>query len=89
MSYYLYAVVLSENDSILDSLQDILSVYVRDCIGGCFTTHSSEPQNHLWQEDLMFKIMMYCKYVYLIIGGLKDHLGVPREFVWAVSLCLT
>ena len=27
--------------------------------------------------------------VYLIIGGLKDHLGVPREGVWDVSLFLT
>ena len=28
-------------------------------------------------------------YVDVIMGGLKDHLGVPREGVWAVSLCIT
>ena len=37
----------------------------------------------------MFMCMMYYKCVYLIIGGLKDHLGVPKEGVWVVSLCLT
>ena len=34
-------------------------------------------------------MLVHCKCVYLIIGGLKDHLGMPREGVWAVSLCLT
>ena len=42
MSYYLYVYVLSENDSILGSLKDLLSVCVRDCMGGLFTTHLSE-----------------------------------------------
>ena len=42
MECYLYVVVLSENDSILGSLQDLLSVCARDCMGGRFTTHSSE-----------------------------------------------
>ena len=28
-------------------------------------------------------------YVDLIVGGLKDHLDVAREGVWAVSVCLT
>ena len=83
MSYYIYVVVLSENDSILSSLHDFLSVCVRDCMGGCFTNHSSEPQNHLWWEDLMFIQFVYCKCVYIIIGGIKDNLGVPREGVWA------
>ena len=35
----------------------------------------------------VFVVLLVC--VDLIIGGLKDHLGVPREGVWAVSLCLT
>ena len=34
-------------------------------------------------------MLVHCKCVYLIISGLKDHLGVPREGVWAVSLYLT
>ena len=42
MSYHLYVNVLSENDSILGSLYDLLSVCVRDCMGGRFTTHSTE-----------------------------------------------
>ena len=88
-SYNLYVNVLSENDSILGIIQDILSVCVRDCMGGRFTTHSIETSNHLWQEDLMFMWLVCCKSVYLIMGGLKDHLGVPREGVWAVSLYLT
>ena len=33
--------------------------------------------------------LVYCMCGYLIIGGLKDHLGVPRECVQAVSLCLS
>ena len=33
--------------------------------------------------------LMDCKCVYLIMGDLKDHLGVPREGVCAISLCLT
>ena len=41
-SYHIYVNLLSENDSILGSLYDILSVCVRDCMGGRFTTHSSE-----------------------------------------------
>ena len=27
--------------------------------------------------------------MYLIIGSMKDHLGVPREGVWVVSVCRT
>ena len=38
----------------------------------------------------MFMWLMSCKCVVgLIIGGVKYYLGVPREVVWAVSLCLT
>ena len=37
----------------------------------------------------MFMWLMYSKCIYLIIGGFKDHLGVPREGVWAVSVCFT
>ena len=51
MSYYLYVDVLSENDSILGSLQDLLSVCVRDCMGGRFTTHSSETQSSPLVEE--------------------------------------
>ena len=29
----------------------------------------------------MFMCLAYCKGVHLIIAGLKDHLGVPREGV--------
>ena len=43
----MYADVLSENDSILGSLQDLLSVCVRDYMGSHFKTQSSENQNHL------------------------------------------
>ena len=42
MSYYVCVNVLSENDSILGSIYDLLSVCVRDCMGVRFTTHSSE-----------------------------------------------
>ena len=42
MSYYLRVYVLSENDSILSSLIDLLSVCVRDCMGGRFKTYSSD-----------------------------------------------
>ena len=58
-------------------------------MGGPLTTHSSEHQNDLWKEDLMFMFLVYCKCVYLIMGGLEENLDVPREGVWAVSLCLT
>ena len=85
----MYVVVLSEIDSILDSLQDLLSVCVRDCMGSCFTTHSSETQDNLWQEDLMIMFLVYFKCVYLIIDGLMVHLGVNTEVVWAFSLSLT
>ena len=37
----------------------------------------------------MFMWLVNCKSVYLIISGVKDHLGVPRKGLWAVSLCLT
>ena len=83
------SIVFSKNDLILCCLKDLLSVCERDCMGGHFTTHSSGPQNHLWQENLMFMSFVYCKCVYLIMGGFKDHLGVPREGVCAVSLFLT
>ena len=43
MPYHIYANVLSENDSILGSLYDLLSVYVRDCMGDHFTALSSKP----------------------------------------------
>ena len=59
MSYNLYVVVFKENVLILDNLQDLLSMCIRDCVGGFPTTHSSETQNHLWYEDLMFKWLMY------------------------------
>ena len=32
--------------------------------------------------------MMSSKCVDLIIGSLKDHLGVHREVVWVVTLCV-
>ena len=32
---------------------------------------------------------VYWKCVYLIMDGLKDHLGVPREVIREVSLCIT
>ena len=35
----------------------------------------------------MLMCLVDWKYVYLSIGGLKDHLGVPREGVWTVSTC--
>ena len=37
----------------------------------------------------MFMCWVYDKCIYVIIGGLKDHIVVPREGVWAVSFCLT
>ena len=43
MSYYLYVDVLREDDSIIGSVWDLLSVFVRVCMVGRFTTHSSEP----------------------------------------------
>ena len=88
MSYYMYVVALNENDFILGILQDLLSC-VKGLYGGRFTTPSSEPQNHLWQEDFISMFLVYYMYIYLIIGGRKDHLGVPREGVQSVSLCLT
>ena len=42
MAYHLCVGVFSENDSILGSLQNILSVCVKDCMGGPFTPHSSD-----------------------------------------------
>ena len=33
---------LSKNDSIIGILEDLLSVCVRDCMGGYFKTHSTE-----------------------------------------------
>ena len=39
----MYANVLSENDSNIGRVWDILSVCVRDCIGGNFKTNLSEP----------------------------------------------
>ena len=36
----------------------------------------------------MLRVLVYCKFIYLIIGSPKDHLGVLRKSVWAVSLCL-
>ena len=43
MSYYVNAIVLSENDLILGNLKDLLSMFKRDCMGGRFTTHSTKP----------------------------------------------
>ena len=40
--HIMYVVVLSEDNSILYSLEDLLSVCVRDCMGGLFITHSRE-----------------------------------------------
>ena len=80
MSCSMNAIVLSENDLILASLKDLLSVCERDCMGGRFTTLSSEPSNHLLQEDLMFMCLVYCKCV-SHYGGLNDDSGVPREGV--------
>ena len=39
MSYSMNDIVLSENDLILGSVKDIISVFERDNMGGIFTTH--------------------------------------------------
>ena len=87
----MYATVLSQNDSILGSLQNLVSDCVRDGMDVHFRTHSSDPQNHLRQEDLIFIHMFDVLYMYvnLIKGGLKDHLGFPIEGVQEVSLYFT
>ena len=75
----MYVVLLSENDYMLGNLKDILNMCENDYMIGFFTTHSSEIQNHLWYDDLMFMCLMYYKCVYLIICSFMDHFGVPRE----------
>ena len=46
MSYYMNVIMLSENDLILGNIKVLLSVRERDCMGGFFTTQSSETLNH-------------------------------------------
>ena len=85
----MYVFLLSENDLILGSIKDLLSV----CEGIVWVVTSQltqvNPQNHIWLDDRMHMCGVYCKYVYLIICVLKDHLGKPRDNVCEVSLCLT
>ena len=42
------AIVLNQNYLKLGSLKDFLSDCEGDCMVDLFTTHSSEPDNHLW-----------------------------------------
>ena len=43
MSYSTNSVVLIDNDLILGNIKDFLCVCEKDCMGGHFTTHSSQP----------------------------------------------
>ena len=52
----MYANVLNENDSILGSLQDLLSVCVRDFLTGQFTTHVSV------RESVVLMLMSFSVY---------------------------
>ena len=54
-----------------------------------FFIYLSKYFHNLLEKNVMIMCLFYSKCVYLIMGGLKDHLGVLREGIWAVSLSLT
>jgi len=74
MSYSMNAIVLRENDLILGNLNDLLSV----CEGIVWVVTSQLTQVKLW---ITFGERISCSCVYIIIGGLKDYLHVPKEGV--------
>ena len=87
MSYYLCVDVLSKNASILCSLLDLLSVCLRYCMA--VASQLTQVRLRITYDRRISCSCVHVLGVHLIIGGLKDHLGVTREGVWAVSLCLT
>ena len=65
MSYYLCVGDLSEHDPILGSLLDLLSMCVRDCTGGRFTTNLSETQNSPLVEESHLDVYDFFVSMYL------------------------
>ena len=86
MSYYPCVEVLSENDSIIGSLQDLLSVCLRDYIA--VTSQLTQVTHRITFGRRSPSSCVFVLGLYLTIGGFKDLLVLHREGVWLISIFL-